>query len=161
MVSQLSEIWSGFSIQIRVPDPDPDFLPIPDPDPVSQILNPEVKKAPEPWSQILDPDWQHWRFQLCSGCRVYRWLVIFNGRCCLNNSVNWSALKRFYVQKRILHIFYFNIISLIFTVFKLWCPAHLFPNTPRKLIKKCDTQKLRLVNLIHGKHEEKNLVTHA
>jgi hypothetical protein len=44
MVSQLSEIRSGFSI----PDPDPDFLPIPDPDPVSQILNPGVKKAPEP-----------------------------------------------------------------------------------------------------------------
>jgi hypothetical protein len=35
------------------------------------------------------------------------------------------------VQKRILHIFYFHIISLICTVFKLCCPAHLFPNTPR------------------------------
>jgi hypothetical protein len=42
-----------------------------------------------------------------------------------------SAFRSFYVQKRILRIFYFNIISLIFTVFKLWCPAHLFPNTPR------------------------------
>ncbi len=50
MVSQLSEIWSGFS----TPDPDldPDFLAIPDPDPVSQIPNPGVKKAPEPWSRI-------------------------------------------------------------------------------------------------------------
>ncbi len=35
------------------------------------------------------------------------------------------------MQKRILHIFYFHIISLICTVFKSCCPAHLFPNTPR------------------------------
>ncbi len=37
------------------------------------------------------------------------------------------------MQKRILHIFYFHIISLICTVSKLRCPAHLFPNTPRTL----------------------------
>ncbi len=37
------------------------------------------------------------------------------------------------MQKRILRVFYFHIISLIFTLFKLWCPAHLFPNTPRTL----------------------------
>ncbi len=109
MVSQLSEIWSGFSI----PVPDPDFLPIPDPDPVSQIPNPGVKKALEPWSRILDPDSQHWKFWLSSGCRGYRWLLTFNGRCCLNNSFNGSALRSFYVQKRILRICYFNIISLI------------------------------------------------
>ncbi len=125
MVSQLSEIWSGFSI----PDPDPDFLPIPDPDPVSQIPNPGVKKAPEPWYRIPDPDSQHLRFWLCSGCRGYCWLL--TGRCCFNNSFNGSALRSFYVQKRIFSIFYLNIISPIFTVFKLWCPAHLFPNTPR------------------------------
>jgi len=35
------------------------------------------------------------------------------------------------VQKRIPHKFYFHIISLICTVCKLCCPAHLFPNTPR------------------------------
>ncbi len=60
---------SGFPPRIRIPDLDPDFLPIPDPDPVSQIPNPGVKKAPEPWSGIPDPDSQHWRFWLCSGCR--------------------------------------------------------------------------------------------
>ncbi len=120
-----------FPPRIRIPDLDPDFLPIPNPDPVSQIPNPGVKKAPEPWSRIPDPDSQYWRFWLCSGCRGYRWLLTFNGTCCLNNSFNGSAFSSFYVQKRILHIFYFNIISLIFTVFKLWCPAHLFPNTPR------------------------------
>ena len=63
--------------------------------------------------------------------RGYHWLLTFNGRCCLNNSFNGSALRSFYAQKRFLLIFYFHIISLIFTVFKLWCPAHLFPNTPR------------------------------
>ncbi len=67
MVSQLSEIWSGFSIQIRIPDLDPDFLPIPDPDPGSQIPNPGIKKAPDPWSQIPDRDSQHWRFRVSSG----------------------------------------------------------------------------------------------
>jgi hypothetical protein len=100
-----------------------------DPGCLSQIPNPGVKKAPEPWFRIPDPDSQHWRFWLCSGCRGYRWLLTFNGRCCLNNSLNGSAFRSFYVQKRILRTFYFNIISLIFTV--LWRPAHLFPNTPR------------------------------
>ncbi len=47
MVSQLSEICSGFPSRIRIPDADPDFLPIPDPDPVSQIPNLGVKKALE------------------------------------------------------------------------------------------------------------------
>ncbi len=123
----------GFPSRIRIPDPDSDFLPIPDPDSVSQIPNPGVKKAPEPWSRIPDPDSQHWKFWLCSGCRGYWycWLLTFNGCCCLNNSFNGSALRSFYAQKRILRICYLNIISLIFTVFKLWCPAHLFPNTPR------------------------------
>ncbi len=46
------------------------------------------------------------------------------------------------MQKRILRIFYFHIISLIFSVFKLWCPAHLFPNTPRTYP--------RLWYIIHG-----------
>ncbi len=60
-------------------------------------------------------------------------LLTFNGRCCLKYSFNGSALRSFYVPKRILRIFYLDLISLIFTVFKLWCPAHLFPNTPRTL----------------------------
>ena len=54
---------------IRIPDLDPDFLPIPDPDPGSQIPNPGIKKATDPWSRIQDPDSQHWRFRVCSGCR--------------------------------------------------------------------------------------------
>ncbi len=127
MVSQLSEILYGFSI----PDLDPDFLPIPDLDPGSQITNPGIKKAPDPWSRIPDTDSQHWRFLVCSGCSGYRQLLTFNGHCCLYDSFNGSALRSFYLQKRIFCIFYFNIISQIFTVFKLWCPAHLFPNIPR------------------------------
>ncbi len=100
MVSQLSEIWSGFST------PNPDFLPVPDPDPVFQIPNPGVSKVLEPWSRIPDPDSQHWRFWLCSGCRGYLWLLTFNGCCCLNNSYNGSAFRSFCVQKRILSNFY-------------------------------------------------------
>jgi hypothetical protein len=37
------------------------------------------------------------------------------------------------VEKGIFHILYFHTISLICTGFKLCCPAHLFPNTPRTL----------------------------
>ncbi len=121
----------GFPSRIRIPDLDPDFLPIPDHNTGSQIANPGIKKTPDPWSQILDPDSQHWRFLVCSGCRGKHRLLTFNGCCCLNDSFNGSGLKSFYVQKRILRIFCFDIISLIFTIFKLWCPAHLFPNTPR------------------------------
>ncbi len=121
----------NFPSRIRIRDPDLDFLSIPDPDPVSQIPNPGVKKAPEPWYRIPDPDSQHLRFWLCSGWRRYHWLLTFNGRCCFNISFNGSSLRSFSVQKKIFSIFYLTIISPIFTVFKLWCPAHLFPNTPR------------------------------
>ncbi len=77
----------GFPSRIRIPDPDPD--------PVSQIPNPGVKKAPEPWSRIPDPNLQHWRFRLGSGCRGYCWLLTFSRRCCLNSSFNGSALRSF------------------------------------------------------------------
>ncbi len=60
----------GFPSLIRIPDLDPDFLPIQDPYPGSQIPNPGIKKAPDPCSVILDSDSQHWRFRVCSGCRV-------------------------------------------------------------------------------------------
>ncbi len=59
----------GFQSRIRIPDLIPDCLPIPDPDLGSQIPNPGVKKAQDPWSRILDPDLQHCRFWVCSGCR--------------------------------------------------------------------------------------------
>jgi hypothetical protein len=94
--------------------------------PRSRIQGSKRHRSPDPGSGFATLG-----FWLCSGCRGYRWLLTFNGRCCLNNSFNGSAFRSFYVQKRILRIFYFNIISLIFTVFKLSCPAHLFPNTPR------------------------------
>jgi hypothetical protein len=43
-----------------------------------------------------------------------------------------GQLLETYMCKKVLSVyFYFHIISLIFTVFKLCCPAHLFPNTPR------------------------------
>jgi hypothetical protein len=59
----------GFPSRIRILDLNPDFLPIPDPDPGSQIPNPGVKNAQDSWSLILDPDSQHCRFWVCSGCR--------------------------------------------------------------------------------------------
>ncbi len=70
MVSQLSKKFDqGFPSRIRIPDLNPDFLHIPGPDTGSQIANPGIKKTPGPWSWILDPDSQHWRFLVCSGCR--------------------------------------------------------------------------------------------
>ncbi len=70
MVSQLSEIWSGFSI----PDLDPDFLPIPDPDTGSQIPNPGVKKAPDPWSWIRIRNTGDFEFALAVGGSAGYWL---------------------------------------------------------------------------------------
>jgi hypothetical protein len=67
------------------------------------------------------------------GCGGKPPVLTLHGRCCLNNSFHWSALRSFYVHKGILFKFYFHIISLTCTVFKLDCPAHLFPNTPRTL----------------------------
>jgi|688.fasta_scaffold1064977_1 hypothetical protein len=52
----------GLSSRIRIQDLNPDFLPIPVPDP-------GVKKALDSGSRIPDPDPQHLRFQICSGCR--------------------------------------------------------------------------------------------
>ncbi len=130
MVSQLSEIRSGFSI----PDPDPgsESWLFTYPGSRSWIPDPESRGQKRTGSLIPDPDSQHCRFWVCSGCRGWQRLLTFNGRCCLTNSFNGSALRSFYVQKRILRIFYFHIVSLIFPVFKLWCSAHLFPNTPRR-----------------------------
>ncbi len=59
----------SFTSRIRIPNLDPDFLPIPDPNLGSQIPNPGIKKAPDSWFRIPDPDSQHWRFWVCSGCR--------------------------------------------------------------------------------------------
>ncbi len=114
----------GFPSQIRIPDLKSDFLPNPDPDPGSQIRIPGVKKAPDPWSRIrIRNTGDFWFAQAVGGSVGY----------CLNNSFNGSALRSFYVQQRIRHRIYLHIISLIFTVYKLWCPAHLLPNTPRML----------------------------
>ncbi len=123
MISKLSEIWSGFFI----PDPDPDFLAIPDPNLGSQILEQEVKNAPDPRSQILDPDPQHWRFWICSGCSGYRRLLTFYGTCCLDNSFNWSALRSFYVQKWILCIFLFLHNLSNFYSFQVMMPYAFVP----------------------------------
>ncbi len=78
MVSQLSEICSGFPSRIRIripdPDPDPDFLPILDPDPVSQIPNLGVKKAPESWSRIRIRSTGDFGFSQAVGGSVGYWL---------------------------------------------------------------------------------------
>ncbi len=152
--SQIPDLGSKF-FPSWIPDPRSEFFPsgILDPGSASKNLSiltiriltfypsgswsciPDPESRGQKGTRALIPDpgssSQHLRFWLCSGCRGYRWLLTFNGRCCFNNSFNGSALRSFYVQKRIFSIFYFNTISPIFTVSKLWCPAHLFPNTPR------------------------------
>ncbi len=100
--------------------------------PRSQIQGSKRHRSPDPGSRIRIRNTGDFGFAQAVGGSVCYWL--FNGRCRLYNSFNGLALRSFYVQKRILRIFYLNIISLICTVFKLCCPAHLFPNTPRKWI---------------------------
>ncbi len=89
----------SFPSRIWIPDPDPDFLPIPDPDPVSQIPNPGIKKAPEPWSRIPDPDSQHCKFWLCSGCRGYRWLLTSTGAAVLTTHLMDQLSEAFMCKK--------------------------------------------------------------
>jgi hypothetical protein len=84
--------------------------------PRSRFQGSKRHRSPDPGSRI----WIRNTGDFCSAqAWGYRWLLTFNGRCCLNNSFNGSALRSFYVQKRILRICYFNNVSLIFTVFKL------------------------------------------
>ncbi len=106
-------------------------------DPRSQIQGSKRQRIPDPRSRIRIRNTGDFGFAQAVGRRGKRQLLTFNGHCCLKDSFNGSALRSFYVQKRILRIFYKHIISLIFTVFKLWCPAHLFPNTPRMWYSCC------------------------
>ncbi len=119
-----------FGSRIRIPDLDPNFLPIPDPDPGSQIPNPWIKKVPDPWSRIRLCNIGDFRFAQAAGGSVGYWLS--TGAAVLTTHSMDQLSEAFMCNKRILRIFYLHIISLIFTLFKLWCPAHLFPNTPRK-----------------------------
>ncbi len=99
-------------------------------DPRSRIQGSKRQRIPDPGSRIRIRNTGDFRFAQAQGVASVK-VLTFNGRCCLKDSFNGSALRSFYVPKRILRIFYLHIVSLIFTVFKLWCPAHLFPNTPR------------------------------
>ncbi len=67
MVSQNSEIWSRLSI----PDPDPGSASwlFTYPRSLSWIPDPESRDQNGNGSLIQDPDSQHWRFRVCSGCR--------------------------------------------------------------------------------------------
>jgi hypothetical protein len=47
------------------------------------ILDPRSRIQGSKRHRIPDPDSQHCRFQVCSGCRGWRWLLTFKGRCCL------------------------------------------------------------------------------
>ncbi len=65
----LDPVLIFYPSQIRIMDPR-SWIP----DHESQIPDPGVKKAPDPGSRILDPDPdpQHWRFRIFSGCREKR-----------------------------------------------------------------------------------------
>jgi hypothetical protein len=107
---------------------DPDFLPIPDPDPVSQIPNPGVKKAPEPWSRIRIRNTGDFGFAQAVGGTVGYWPS--TGAAVLTTHL-MDQLSEAFMCKKEFSVYFILPLSLIFTVFKLWCPAHLFPNTPR------------------------------
>jgi hypothetical protein len=66
-----------------------------------------------------------------NGDKLLRRLLTFNWLCCLNDLFSRSDLESLYAKRHSPHI-YFDTISLICTVFKLFCPAHMFSNTPRR-----------------------------
>ncbi len=101
---------SGSGIWILTFNPSPILILYPR----SQIQGSKRHRSPDPGSGLATLE----IFALLR-LRGYRWLLTFNGRCCLNNSFNGSALRSYYVEKGIFCICYLNIVSLIFTVFKL------------------------------------------
>ncbi len=113
MVSKLSEIWS----LIRVFH----LSRIPILGPGSRIQGWKRHRIPDPWSRTATRG--NFGFALAVGGSVGYW-----------HSTGAAVLTTHSIDqlwKRILRIFYFDTVSLIFPVFKLWWPAHLFPNTPR------------------------------
>ncbi len=133
MVSQLSEIWSEFSI----PDPDPgsgSWL-FTYPRSRSWIPDPESRdqKGTGSWIRICNIG--DFRFAQAAGGSVGYWLS--TGAAVLKTHSMDQLSEAFMCQKEFSDIFYFYIISLTFTLFKLWCPAHLFPNTPRRYSVHC------------------------
>ena len=80
-------------------------------------------------SSMDPPSCSEWHLFLIQ-CSVGYWLLM--GAAVLTTH-SMDQLSEAFMCKRILLKFYLDIISLIFTVFKLWCPAHLFPYTPRTM----------------------------
>jgi hypothetical protein len=105
MVSQLSEIWSGFSI----PDPDADFLPIPDPDPVSQIPNLGVKKAPEPWSRIRISNTRDFGLAQAVGGTVAYW---FSAGAAVLTAHSMDQLLEAFMCKKEFSVYFIFTLSL-------------------------------------------------
>jgi hypothetical protein len=98
-------------------------------DPRSQIQGSKGHWIPDPGSRIRIRNTGDFRFAKAVGGSVGYWLS--TGAAVLRTHFMDQLSEAFMCKTRIRRIFYLNIISLIFTVFKLWCPAHLFPNTPR------------------------------
>ena len=85
MVTQLSEIWSRFSI----PDPDPGSGSWLFTYPRSRIQGSKRQRIPDPGSRIRIRNTGDFGFaQAVTG---WHRLLTFNGRCCLKNSFNGSA----------------------------------------------------------------------
>ncbi len=145
MVSQLSEIWSGFSI----PDPDPgsgSWL-FTNPGSLSWITDPESRDQKGTGSLIPDPGYGFATQEISGLLRLQGVAPVtdFWRELLSQGLIQWISSQKLLCAKKILRIFYLNIISLIFTVLKLWFPAHLFPNTPRKFsIKRVSRQKIKM-----------------
>ncbi len=100
-------------------------------DPRSRIQGSKRHRIPDSGFRIRIRNTGDFGFAQAVGGSVGYWLSM--GAAVLTTHAMDQLSEAFMCKKKIIRILYFHIISLIFTVFKLWCPAHLFPNTPRTL----------------------------
>ncbi len=94
-----------------------------------RIQGSKRNRSPDPGSQIRIRNTGDFGFPQAVGGTVGYWLS--TGPAVLTTHSMDQLSEAFMCNKEFCVYFYFNIISLTFTAFKLWCPAHLFPNTPR------------------------------
>ncbi len=97
-------------------------------DPRSWIQGSKRHRIPDPGSWIRICNTGDFGFAQAVGGSVCYWL---STGAAVSTPHSMDQLSKAFMCKKGFSVYFTFIISLIFTVFKLWCLAHLFPNTPR------------------------------
>ncbi len=96
--------------------------------PRSRIQGSKRHWSPDPRSRIQTRNTGDFGLAQAVGGSAGYWLS--TGAAVLTTHL-MDQLSEAFMCKKEFSVYFILPLSLIFTVFKLWCPAHLFPNTPR------------------------------